>query len=176
MARDERKRQILAGWSVLFCLGLFFVMLLPLSFLPGVIGEFFTRIVGVLSTTFLMEASLAILGFLVVILLNLWRQKRDGDELVYLDEVTGAPKDLPDQASWAIYTGKPLDPEVPSKTDLLEGAVGIGDHESAAEILEEMDEQERRSPEVLRQRIALAKATGKAELARRLESELSGAA
>lgn len=112
MANDDRKRQILAGLAVLFCLGLFFVILLPLSFLPGVLGEFFTRIVGILSTPFLMEASLAIVGFLFVILLNLWRQKRDGDELVYLDEVGGAPQE---RAGRVAYSGKPQDPEAPSE-------------------------------------------------------------
>jgi len=56
---------------------------------------------------------------------------------------------------------------------MLEGAVAIGDHQSAIEILESMDEAALHRPEVMRQRIALAKATGKDELARRLEAELA---
>ncbi|MCW1923811.1 hypothetical protein OKA05_14685 [Luteolibacter arcticus] len=114
-----------------------------------------------------------ILGFIVVVWLNHWRRKHEGDELVYLEQVKNGPKDLPGHARWAIYRNKPLDAAPPPASDLLEGAVAIGDHESAIEILESMSDEERHRPEVMQQRITLAKATGKEELARRLEAELA---
>ncbi|HEY8990425.1 MAG TPA: hypothetical protein VIM46_00465, partial [Luteolibacter sp.] len=52
-----------------------------------------------------------------------------------------------------------------------EGALAIGDFEATAEALAAMDEAELARPETRRLRIALARATGRDELARRLEAE-----
>ena len=119
-----------------------------------------------------MEGTLCVLGFIVVMLLNYWRQMREGDECVYLEEVKDSPADIPEQARWAVYRNKPLEPENPAASDLLEGAVAIGDHAAAVEILATMSEAERHQPEVMQQRIALARATGREDLAKRLEAEL----
>jgi len=173
MARDERKRQVAIGALIIAGVAGLFLLLVMATGLPGLAGEFFTRVVGIVTTPFLMETSVIILGFILVLLINHWRRHREGDELVYLDEVKDAPKEVPDQARWAIYRDKPLEAGNPALADLLEGAVAIGDHESAIEILDAMSDEERHQPEVMRQRIALAKATGKDELARRLEAELA---
>ena len=173
MARDERKRQVTIGALVIAGVWGLFMLLVMSTGLPGLAGEFFSRIVGIVTTPFLMEASVIILGFVLVLLINHWRHHREGDELVYLDEVKDAPKEMPEQARWAIYKDKPLEAGNPALVDLLEGAVAIADHESAIEILNAMSDEERHQPDVMRQRIALAKATGKDELARRLEAELA---
>jgi ABC-type amino acid transport system permease subunit len=173
MARSERTRQVTIGALVIAGVWGLFLLLVMATGLPGLAGEFFARIAAIVTTPFLMEASVIILGFILVLLINHWRRHREGDELVYLDEVEDAPKAMPDQARWAIYRDKPLDAGDPVPADLLEGAVAIGDHESAIEILDSMSDEERHRPEVMRQRIALAKATGKDELARRLEAELA---
>jgi hypothetical protein len=47
---------------------------------------------GIVTTPFLLEGSMIILGFILVILINHWRQRREGDELVYLDEAKDVPK------------------------------------------------------------------------------------
>jgi hypothetical protein len=173
MARDERKRQVAIGALIVAGVAGLFMLLVMATALPGLAGEFFTRIVGIVTTPFLMETSVIVLGFILVISINYWRHHREGDELVYLDEVKDAPKEMPEQARWAIYKDKPLEGANPTPADLLEGAVAIGDHESAIEILNAMSDEERHQPDVMRQRIALAKATGKDELARRLEAELA---
>jgi hypothetical protein len=85
-----RKKQVLVACGILGALGLVLVLLLPLSYLPGTAGMFFARIAGIITTPFLMEATLAVIGLLVVLLLNHWRRLREGDELVYLDELPGA--------------------------------------------------------------------------------------
>lgn len=59
-------------------------------FLPGVGGEFFGRLLGIISTPFLMEASFLVLGFVLVMTINLWRQRREGDEFVEVDVTVGA--------------------------------------------------------------------------------------
>lgn len=162
------------GTAALIIAGMagFFLVLVMATGLPGLAGEFFAKVMGLITTPFILEGSLIITGFIIVISLNLWRQHREGDELVYLDEIKDAPKEIPAQARWAIYKNKPLDAGDPPLCDLLEGAVAIGDHGSAVEILDSMSDEERHQPEVMRQRIALAKATGKDDLARRLEAEV----
>ena len=176
MVRDERKQQVLAGFCVVAGVAGLILLIAWARYLPGLGGEFFGRILGIISTPFLMEASFCVLGLVLVMALNIWRQRRDGDELVYLEEVKDAPSDLPDHVKWAVYPERPLDNAPPEAIVLLEGAVAIGDHDSAIEILEAMDDSERAKPETLRQRIALAKATGKDELAQRLEAELAARA
>ncbi|MEK7953948.1 hypothetical protein [Luteolibacter soli] len=172
MLRDERRIQVTTAALIIMGMAGFFLTLVMATGLPGLAGEFFAKVIGLITTPFILEASVIIFGFILVISLNLWRQHREGDEFVYLDEVKDAPKQLPAQARWAIYRNKPLEAGDPALADLLEGAVAIGDHESAVEILDTMGDEERHQPEVMRQRITLAKATGKDELARRLEAEL----
>ncbi|WP_193211547.1 hypothetical protein [Luteolibacter marinus] len=174
MARNERARQVAVSIMILGGIAGIFVLVVLGRHLPGLPGEFFARVAGVITTPFLMEASVCFLGLIIVMLLNHWRRVRDGDELVYLDEIEDAPDDLPPSAKWAVYREQPLAPENPTAADLLEGALAIGDHESAIEALASMDDTERHQPEIMKLRIALAKATGKEELARRLESELAG--
>lgn len=176
MERDERKQQVLVGFCVVAGVAGLILLIAWARYLPGLGGEFFGRILGVISTPFLMEASFCVLGLVLVMGLNIWRQRRDGDELVYLEEVKNPPANLPDQARWAVYQNAPLAAGPPDASLLLEGALAIGDHASALEILEAMEDSERRKPETMLHRIALAKATGKDELARRLEAELASGA
>lgn len=175
MARDERWKQVGAGLAVLAGLTCIGLLLVFGRHLPGLAGEFFARVLGLVTTPFILETTVCILGFVVVMTLNYWRQWRDGDELVYLDEVKNPPASLPDQAKWAVYKEKPLDPGVVSPADLLEGSIAIGDHEEAIEILTRMSDAERSTPEVLKLRIALAEASGKAELAEQLRAQLGKA-
>lgn len=176
MVRDERKQQVMVGFCVVAGVAGLILLIAWARYLPGLGGEFFGRILGIISTPFLMEASFCVLGLVLVMALNIWRQRRDGDELVYLEEVKDAPADLPDQARWAVYQSAPLEAGPPEAAVLLEGALAIGDHAAAVEILESMDDAERRQPEILRHRIALAQATGKDDLARRLAAELAAGA
>jgi hypothetical protein len=175
MVRDERWRQVAATLGILGGLAGLFVAIAFGSHIPGVAGEFFARVLGIMTTPFILEASLCILGFVIVLTLNQWRQLRDGDEFVYLEQVKEAGTTLPDQARWAVYPDKPLEPGNISETDLLEGAIAIGDHEEAIALLGGMSESERLQPEVIRLRISLAERTGKTELARELQGKLDSA-
>jgi hypothetical protein len=130
--------------------------------------------IGIVTTPFFMEASFAILGLVIVISLNHWRQHKDGDELVYLEQVAGpdVPVDLPEHAKWALYRDKPLDAEAPTLLAQAEGAFAIGDYPAAAEWIGEMGHDELKLPETLRLRLDLATATGRTDLARQLEDEI----
>ena len=114
MVRDERKQQVVVGLGVLAAVAGLILLIAYGRFLPGLSGEFFARLLGIITTPFLMETSFFILGLVVVMTLNLWRQRRDGDELVYLEEITDAPAGMPDQA---IDPEPRLDPEPPASAD-----------------------------------------------------------
>ncbi|MDB6078510.1 MAG: hypothetical protein JWO82_2257 [Akkermansiaceae bacterium] len=171
MIRDlQRWKQISTGVAVVGVVSIFLALLFSGQFLPGAIGEAFGWLAGLMTTPFFMETGLFIIGFCVVILLNHWRQVREGDEFVYLEEVKNAPANLPDQARWAIYKEKPLEAAEISAKDQLEGALAIADYDAALQILTEMPDEERAGDEVVALRIQLAKATGLTELAARLQA------
>ncbi len=142
--------------------------------LPGLLGEWVGTMIGILTTPFFMEASFIILGLVIVIGLNLWRQHKDGDEFVYLEQVAGpdVPKDLPDHAKWAVYREKPLEREALSGLALAEGAFAIGDYSTAAECIGAMNRDELKQPDTLRLRLALAEATGRDDLVAQLQTEI----
>lgn len=171
---DERLKQIAVGVGVLLVICLVVCAgLLGWGYLPGAFGEWVGTMMGVLTTPFFMEASFLVLGLCVVVILNHWRAKREGDDFVFLESVEGPdlPKDLPDHAKWAVFPEKPLDGETPSLLMQAEGAMAIGDHEQAAECLGAMSAEELGTPEVLAVRAALARATGRADLAADLQKE-----
>jgi hypothetical protein len=130
--------------------------------------------IGIMTTPFFMEASFAILGLVTVIALNIWRQRKNGDEFVYLDVVDGpnAPQNLPEHAKWALYRQKPLDLENPTLLAQAEGAIAIGDHAAAAEWISAMGQDELKHPDTLRVRLELARLTGRPDLVAQLENQL----
>lgn len=93
MSRDNstesRGKQVLVGAAILFAVsGMVVGLLMGWRFIPGWVGESVGTVVGVMSTPFFMEASFALLGLLIVLGLNTWRRHRDGDELVFLAEIS----------------------------------------------------------------------------------------
>jgi hypothetical protein len=107
-------------------------------------------------------------------MLNHWRQKREGDELVYLEQVD-QPGKLPDHAKWAVFREPPLTGEEPSLLVQADGALAISDWQTAADCLAAMPEEQLKMPEALSLRLQLARATGKLDLAEKLEIQLRAA-
>ena len=172
---DNRVKQVAVAVGILGLLTLVVCGALGgWHYLPGIWGEWIGMMIGVMTTPFFLEATFIFIGLVVVLAINHWREKREGDEFVYLEQVDAkeAPAGLPEQAKWAVYSEKPLPGEVPSLQAQAEGALAIGDHEAAAEWIGAMSEGELKQPEVLFLRLELAKATGKTDLARQLECEL----
>lgn len=172
---DERVKQVTIGVVILTTLtAVVTASLLGWRLLPGLLGEWVGTMIGIMTTPFFMEASFAILGLVMVITLNIWRQRQNGDEFVYLEQVAGpdVPGDLPEHAKWALYRQKPLEPEQPSLLAQAEGAFAIGDFTATAGWIGAMDHDELKQPETLRLRLELAKATNRNDLAEQLESEI----
>jgi hypothetical protein len=174
-ADDENSpRQIVVGISILVVLGLIVCgAIAGWRYLPGLLGEWIGTMIGVLTTPFLLEGSFVVLGFVIVLVLNIWRRKRGGEDFVYLEELDDP--DLPAHAKWAVYQTAPLDGEVPSLQEQAEGAIAIGDLESATEAIAAMSEADLKRPEILALRLELAKASGRDQLVEELERQLQAA-
>ncbi len=171
----SRRKQILLGAAILGTITVSaLTLLIGWRLVPGLFGEWLGVIAGILSTPFFLEASFFIMGLLIVVSLNSWRRTKDGDEFVYLEQVQGPEvKNLPEQARWAVYREKPLPPADVSLLEQAEGAVAIGDFESAAALIASMSHDELAADGVLEVRLALAEASGKSALAERLRKEIS---
>lgn len=168
----ERRRQIAAGGVILLAVALIICgALVGWRHLPGILGEWLGVVIGVMTTPFFLELSFAVLGLTIVLILNHWRIRRTGDELVYLEQVD-EPACLPDHARWAVFRERPLAGEEPDLMSQTEGAIAIGDYQAAADFLSAMSEEQLKRPDALLLRIELARATGKADLARKLEAQL----
>ncbi|WAC21447.1 hypothetical protein OVA24_08615 [Luteolibacter sp. SL250] len=169
-----RNKQILIAAVILGTITVFVLtLLIGWRYVPGLFGEWLGVIAGLLSTPFLLEGSFVVLGLMIVVGLNSWRRMKEGEEFVYLDQVEGpGAEELPDQARWAVYHEKPLPPSTVSLLELAEGAVAIGDFESAAAAVAAMSHEELAADGVLEVRLALAEAGGKADLADRLRGAI----
>lgn len=172
-AEENRLRQTLVGVAILLVISLSVCgALIGSRYMSGLLGEWLSLMIGIMTTPFFMEASFLILGLIIVIGLNTWRRRKEGDELVYLERVDdAAAAGLPDHASWAVYERAPLQGEAPSLLIQAEGALAIGDHALAAELIGAMSGEEMKNPAVYELRIAMAQATGREDLARQLQTE-----
>ena len=94
--RDERVRQVIVAGAILLGVLLVTVAIRLAGAAPGVLGEWFGMIAGFLSTPVLLEVSFFTIGLMIVVGVNHWRMKREGDEFVTLDEAevsSGRPMD-----------------------------------------------------------------------------------
>ena len=174
--QDERVKQIAIGTSILIVLTVVVSgLLVGWRLLPGLLGEWLGTIIGIMTTPFFMDATFAILGLVIVISLNHLRQRKNGDDFVYLEQVTGpdVPKNLPDHARWAVHLQKPLAVEKVPLLVQAEGAFAIGDYPAAAELIGAMSRTELRQPSTFLLRLELAKATGRDDLVAQLQAEIA---
>lgn len=174
--RDERVKQVVIAASILLSIAVIMpTALLGWRSLPGLLGEWAGMVVGLMTTPFFMEATFVILGFVTVITLNTIRQRREGDDFVYLEQVTGpdVPSDLPDHAKWAIYKEMPLQAQELTPLARAEGAISIGDLEAASGWLARLNHDELQRPDALEIRLQLARASGLHDLASELEAKIS---
>jgi hypothetical protein len=172
---DERVKQVTAAAGIFLTLSVAVMgSWIGWKQLPGVLGEWVGMIVGIMTTPFFMETSFILLGLATVVSINTWRRNKEGDDFVYLDQVSGpgVPTNLPEQAQWAIYREMPLTAVTPTPLTMAEGAFAIGDYAAAGEWIGSLSHAELKQPATLRLRLELARATGRDELVAALEKEL----
>jgi uncharacterized membrane protein len=84
--RDERVKQVVTGVSILVLLMVAVPsLLMTWRIVPGLVGETLGTIMGIVTTPFFMEATFVILGLVIVITLNHFRQVREGDDFVSIE-------------------------------------------------------------------------------------------
>lgn len=87
---DKRVSQVLLGALLLALLALAAgTVVIGSPHLPGVFGQWVAFMVGLMTTPVFLEISAFVVGLMVVFAINHWREKRDGPELVDLDETRG---------------------------------------------------------------------------------------
>lgn len=119
------------------------------AYAPGFIGEWCGKIQGFSFTPFFMEIGLIVFGFMAVFVVNFYRQKWEGDELVYLEVVDDPQAKLPDSSRAVIFTeradsGDPL----PVSLAAIEGALELKDYQEAKSLLSQLSSKDLAHPSV----------------------------
>lgn len=165
---------VIGAVSLTFAAALIVAVVVGRFFVPGLLGEWLQLVTGLVTTPIILEISAVIVGFMIVTSANAWRRHRDGDEFVYLEEVSGPEaRSLPQASRSVVYRDMPLDGECPQTLDLIEGALSANDFETAGELLASLSPSELGNPKVLALRLEIANRTGKLELAARIAAQLA---
>lgn len=144
---ENRTKQIVIGASVLTLLAILTgTVILYSHSQSGVFGEWLSMMVGLMTTPVLLEISAFIIGLIAVLTINHWREKRAGDEFVYLDQQEKI-SDLIDFKSQ------------------VEAALKVGNYEAAHGWVRRMSEEELTRPETQALILQLTSATGEGFLA-----------
>ena len=131
------------------------------------------KVASFIVTPFVLEPLLFITFFCVVVVINRWRRKRDGDEWVYMmdGEVVSDPNQVKGVHD-AVFTDPPESANQSVDLEVIEGLVSIGSFDEAAAEISRLPDAIRESRDGLRVRLALAEKSGKKELAERLKRQL----
>jgi len=85
--QENRGKQVAVGGIIIFSLMASVICLLVFwRYIPGWVGESVGKVAGLISTPFILEASFFVMGLGIVVLLNSWRRKKDGDDFVEFNE------------------------------------------------------------------------------------------
>lgn len=134
-----------------------YLLIFLLGFLPKPIGIVFALIRGWLMTPLIMEPLLFIMGLFAILILNDYRRRKVGPELVYLEAVEGPEATrLPAGSRSVTFTEEPAKPSGDEMLAAIEGALDMNDDDLAARLLFELSPEELESREVLQQRLRLA--------------------
>lgn len=98
-AVENQKKQIVVGACILLLMAIIAgTVVIGGHSIPGVVGEWISMMVGLMTTPVFLEISAFLGGLMVVMAINHWREKRDGEELIYLNEA-GDGVDLSDHTT-----------------------------------------------------------------------------
>lgn len=86
-SNENRGKQVAIGGAIIFALMAAVICLLTFwRYIPGWVGESLGIVAGLISSPFVLEASFFVMGIGIVILLNSWRRKKEGDDFVEFNE------------------------------------------------------------------------------------------
>ena len=168
----EQNRALLLGLGLILAVAGLLLLIWLGMFLPGFAGEIFKKLAGLLSTPFILDFSLFVLGVILVLSLNWYIRARNGDECVYLEQVDNPPEGLPERARSAIFNEEPESQGLAPNLAAIEGALALNDLSEATSLLFELPQDHLETPDVLALRIALARRKGHLEKADSLLKKL----
>jgi hypothetical protein len=144
------------------------------TYLPGFLGEAFSVFAGLMWTPIVLDISIFLFGFILVLWLNMFIRARDGDEFVYLEQVDGpdVPDDLPTEARSAVFKDRPEPQGLEPSLAAIEGALQLDDPAAAIDLLLALPPGQVDEPEVLALRIRLSRKQGHHEKAAELLDSL----
>lgn len=170
-----QKRSLAVGVGLIVAAGLLITLIWAGTYLPGFIGDVFSTIAGIMWTPILLDISLFAMGIVLILWLNSYIRARDGDELVYLEQIEGpdVPEDLPTDARTAVFVEKPESLGLAPALAAIEGALDLQDYTEAADLLFKLPPDSLDEPPVLALRLRLASSQGQEDQVRALQKKLN---
>ena len=84
--KDPRAKQVVVAILIFVVMAALIVLALTgWRHLPEVWADWVGTMVGIMSTPFFLEASFIFIGLTIVVAINHWRQKREGDDFVEIE-------------------------------------------------------------------------------------------
>lgn len=157
MFTPEQKRALLTGFGLITAAALVVILIWLGSYLPGFAGEVFSMFAGLMWTPLVLDASIFLVGFILILSINNFVRARDGDEFVYLEQVEGPPEGLPEEARSAVFRDAPEPQGLEPSLAAIEGALELNDLSEATTLLFELPANHLEDPEVLALRVRLAR-------------------
>lgn len=129
-------------------LGIHIGLCLGRLYLPGYAGELCGVIQGFSFTPFFMEFFLVAFGFIVIFLVNHYRTKWEGEELVYIEVEDDSANDLPSTSQTALLKERAESAPVEHTLASLKEAIEREDHDEARRVLNTFSQEEQELPAV----------------------------
>lgn len=169
-----QRKSLQVGLGLIFGAAVIIAVIWMGTYLPGFAGELFSMLAGLMWTPLVLDASLLLIGLILVLWINKIARAREGDEFVYLEQVEGpdVPADLPPDSRSAVFADEPPPRDHAPALAAIEGALQLNDPSEASRLLFELPQDSLEEPEVLALRIRLARLQGHDETAQKLLEEL----
>ena len=172
MFTPGQKIALLIGFGLILAAAGFIGLIWLGMLLPGFAGEVFQKMAGLMWTPVILDASLFLIGLILVLWLNIHIRARDGDEYVYLEQVEAPTSDLPEGARAVIFNEAPAPRGIEPSLAAIEGALELDDLSEATTLLYELPVERLEDPEVLALRIELSRRRGHDKKAAELREQL----
>ncbi len=170
----EQGKALLIGFGMILVAACLIALIWMGTYLPGFLGEAFSVFAGLMWTPIVLDITIFLFGFILILWLNIFIRARDGDEFVYLEQVDGpdVPDDLPTEARSAVFKDRPDPQGLEPSLAAIEGALQLDDPAAAIDLLLALPPGQVDEPEVLALRIRLSRKQGHHEKAAELLDSL----
>lgn len=168
----SQRKALFIGFGLILAAAAAIALIWAGTYLPGFVGEVFRMVAGLMWTPLILDASIFVFGFILILWINMVVRAREGDEFVYLEQVEGpdVPADLPREARAAVFRDAPQDHGLEPALAAIEGALELDDRAEAARLLFALPPERLEEPQVLALRIDLAERQGHTEQVEKLRA------